>query len=192
MDLVSISQSNMGVGTSGFNPASAWQSQFSDGSASAKDNSIALSQQDLQQLQQLKHRELEVRTHEQAHLSTAGQYAKGGASFTLKKGPDSHSYATGGEVSIDIGKEKIPETTISKMRIIKQAALAPANPSSTDRRIASQASVKEAQAKQEISMKRQEELLQSERQSQPAAPEAKGKSPGFSLPTFFNVHNNLL
>ena len=121
-----------------------------------------LDQQELAQLQQLKIRDTEVRTHEQAHLSAAGQYARGGASFTYQKGPDGASYAVGGEVGIDVSKESTPEATISKMQTIKRAALAPANPSGADKRIASQATAKESQARQELLQIQQQELLQAE------------------------------
>ena len=125
-------------------------------------NDMQLDSQELQQLNTLKQRDREVRTHEQAHLSAAGQYARGGASFSFQKGPDGHSYAVGGEVGIDVGKERTPEATITKMQTIKRAALAPANPSQADRRIAAQAAVKEATANKELLQQRQEELLQSE------------------------------
>lgn len=124
------------------------------------ENKLQLDRQEIQQLQNLKRRDMEVRTHEQAHLSAAGRYARGSASFTLQKGPDGRSYAVGGEVGIDVGKESTPEATLAKMQTIKRAALAPANPSAADRRIAAQATVKEAQARQELLMKTQEELLQ--------------------------------
>ena len=136
-------------------------------------NDMQLDSQELQQLSTLKQRDREVRTHEQAHLSAAGQYARGGASFTFQKGPDGHSYAVGGEVGIDVGKERTPEATITKMQTIKRAALAPANPSQADRRIAAQAAVKEATANKELLQQRQEELLQSESKTFPAAADEK-------------------
>ncbi len=154
-------------------------------------DSTELTMEEQAQLQQLKHRDAEVRTHEQAHMAAAGQYSRGGPSFSLKKGPDGKDYAIGGEVNIDIGKEKTPEETVAKMRIISQAALAPANPSSADRRIAAQASVKEAQARQEISASQQEDLLASEKQTdhnphpRPEAPETviTNAAPGDSVGT---------
>jgi len=130
---------------------------------SPEEKSLDLSKEELQQLQKLKARDAEVRAHEQAHLSVAGPYAKGSASFTLQKGPDGSSYAVGGEVGIDMGAESTPDATIEKMRTIRRAALAPANPSSTDRRIAAQASAKEAQARQEQMAIDQEELLAAEK-----------------------------
>ena len=110
----------------------------------------SLSTEDLQQISDLQQRDVEVRSHEQAHLSAAGQYAAGGASFSYTTGPNGKRYATGGEVPIDISKEKTPEATIQKMRTIRRAALAPANPSGADRSIAAQASSKEAQAMKEV------------------------------------------
>ncbi len=109
-----------------------------------------LTEQEQQKLQKLKLRDSEVKAHEQAHLSTAGQYAAGGASFSFETGPDGVKYAVGGEVPIDMGKEDTPEATILKMQTVKRAALAPANPSSADRMIAAQADQKAAQARQKI------------------------------------------
>lgn len=109
-----------------------------------------LTEEQLRQLSELKKRDTEVKAHEQAHLAAAGQYAAGGASFSYQTGPDGRRYATGGEVPIDIGKESSPEATIQKMRTVKRAALAPANPSSADRSIAAQVTAMEAQAMSEL------------------------------------------
>lgn len=108
------------------------------------------SQEELKALQTLKARDREVKAHEQAHLAAAGGHARGGASFTTQKGPDGNSYAVGGEVSIDMSAANTPEATVEKMNTIRRAALAPANPSSTDRRVASQATAKAQQAEMEI------------------------------------------
>jgi hypothetical protein len=113
---------------------------------------------EVEKLRQLKQRDGEVRIHEQAHLATAGQYSRGGASFTYQKGPDGLTYAVGGEVEIDMSKEKTPEETIKKMQTIKRAALAPASPSAADRSIASKASALEAEARYEVVLQTQEEL----------------------------------
>lgn len=109
-----------------------------------------LSQEDIKLVTELQKRDKEVRTHEQAHLAAAGQYAAGGASFSFTTGPDGKRYANAGSVPIDLGKEKTPEATIQKMRIVRRAALAPASPSGADRSIAAQASAKEIQAMKEI------------------------------------------
>ncbi len=47
-----------------------------------------VSQEEQKQIQHLKARDQEVRTHEQAHLSAAGGLATGGASFSFQDGPD--------------------------------------------------------------------------------------------------------
>jgi hypothetical protein len=107
-------------------------------------------QHDFEVVQQLKKRDREVRTHEQAHLSVAGRYAAGGASFSYQTGPDGTRYAIGGEVPIDLSAENTPEATIQKMETIKRAALAPVDPSSADRQIAAEATAKEIQAMQEL------------------------------------------
>jgi len=135
--------------------------QSSDNGSSAVEGTerVQLDQQELEQLQKLKLRDKEVRTHEQAHLSTAGQYARGGMSFSYEKGPDGVAYAVGGEVGIDLGEESTPEATLIKMQTIKRAALAPASPSGADKQIAAQAAAKEAQARQEILRETQEEVL---------------------------------
>lgn len=116
--------------------------------AGAKDISSA----DLTELIKLQKRDAEVRAHEQAHLSRAGQHAAGGASFSYTTGPDGVRYATAGEVSIDMTKEETPRETLDKMQQVKSAALAPTTPSAADRRIAAKATMIAAQARQELRM----------------------------------------
>ncbi len=66
-----------------------------------------------QQLDELKARDAEVKTHEAAHLAAAGGFATSGASYTYQTGPDGQKYAIGGEVSIDVGAVSgDPEATI--------------------------------------------------------------------------------
>lgn len=131
-------------------------------SSNQNDVKTKLDTQDLKILSDLKRRDREVRSHEQAHLSTAGRYAAGGASFATKKGPDGSSYAVSGEVPINMQEESTPEATIAKMQVIRRAALAPASPSSADRRIAAKATAKAVQAQQEILQESQKELLKQE------------------------------
>lgn len=135
------------------------QSSRTSSDYAKREGSSQLDRQAIEQLQKLQRRDQEVRTHEQAHLSAAGRYARGGISLSYQKGPDGVSYAVGGEVGIDLGEEASPEATLRKMQIIKRAALAPANPSGADRQIAAQAAAKEARARQENLRENQEELL---------------------------------
>jgi hypothetical protein len=107
-------------------------------------------QQDLEVIRQLSQRDAEVRAHEQAHSSVGGQYA-GSAQYTYQRGPDGVNYAVGGEVPIDVGAiNGDPRATLEKMQIVQRAALAPADPSSQDRRVAALASQLANQARAEI------------------------------------------
>lgn len=107
-------------------------------------------EQELQQIKELKARDTEVRTHEQAHAAVGGQYA-GSPSYEYQRGPDGTNYAVGGEVSIDVGViNGDPQATIDKMQTVRAAALAPAEPSGADRAIAADATQKIAAAQAEL------------------------------------------
>ena len=111
----------------------------------------ALGDAETREVEQLKQRDREVRAHEAAHLAAAGQYARGGASFTYQTGPDSHRYAVGGEVQIDTSAVPgDPQATIQKAMQIRAAAMAPAEPSGQDRAVAAQAAQMAAQARMEL------------------------------------------
>lgn len=117
---------------------------------------------ELQQLQELKARDQEVRTHEQAHKAMGGQHA-GAVSYTFQQGPDGNRYAVGGEVSIDMSEvADDPQATLEKMQQIERAALAPNEPSSQDRQIAAQAGQKAAQAMAEISQEKLDKAQEAE------------------------------
>lgn len=130
-----------------FSPESLQKSsEFQEGLAGQQE----LTQQEQQQVTELQQRDREVRNHEQAHIAAAGQYAQGGAQYEYTTGPDGKRYATSGEVSISVSPENTPEKTIQKMRIVRKAALAPAEPSAQDRRVAAQASQEETRAQREL------------------------------------------
>lgn len=118
-----------------------------------------------QEVQSLKQRDQEVRAHEQAHAAVGGQYA-GSPSYDFQTGPDGRRYAVGGEVSIDIGEESSPEETLRKMQQVKAAALAPADPSPQDLRVASEATQKAFEARSEINEQRSEELSEARQRTQ--------------------------
>jgi hypothetical protein len=109
-----------------------------------------LSDEEERQVDELKRIDKEVKTHEQAHLSAAGGYARGGAQYDYVTGPDGKRYASSGHVNLDVSPEKEPEATIRKAEIIRKAALAPANPSPSDRKIAADAAKMAADAQQEL------------------------------------------
>ena len=99
-----------------------------------------------------------VKAHENAHIAAGGGVILSGANYTYEKGPDDALYAVGGEVGIDTSPDNTPDETISKMQIVRGAALAPADPSATDYQVASTASMLEMQARLEASKERQEAL----------------------------------
>jgi hypothetical protein len=108
-----------------------------------------LDSQESEEVRELKQRDAEVKAHEQAHMAAGGSLIQGGANYTYEKGPDGAMYAVGGEVKIDTSPARTPDQTIAKAQQIRRAALAPAQPSATDRAVAAAASQMEAQARAE-------------------------------------------
>lgn len=107
-------------------------------------------QAEQQELRELKARDREVRTHEQAHAAIGGQYASA-PTYTYERGPDGNQYAVGGEVQIDLSEiPGDPQATVQKMQQVRAAALAPAEPSAADRRIAADASRRMLAARAEM------------------------------------------
>lgn len=99
---------------------------------------------------ELKQRDQEVKTHERAHASIGGS-ATGAPSYTYEVGPDGKKYAVSGEVSVDLSSVPgDPKATIAKMQKIHAAALAPANPSVQDTRVAASAAQKILDAQSEL------------------------------------------
>ncbi len=130
-----------------------------------------LTEEEQQKVQELKSRDREVRQHEQAHMAAAGGYARGGPSYEYTTGPDNRRYATGGEVSIDTSKvADDPAATIRKAQIIYRAAMAPAEPSSQDRSVASEAKQMESEARRELAESRRSEATEENGQSSGNSP----------------------
>lgn len=122
-----------------------------------------------QQLLQLQSRDREVRAHEAAHVAAGGRYVSGGPSYTYQRGPNGRFYAIGGEVQIDVSAiPSSPEATLDKAQVVQRAALAPAEPSPQDLRVASNAARLASRARVEIAIQ-QRELQQTQTES-------KGKS----------------
>lgn len=102
-----------------------------------------------QEVQQLERRDDEVRAHEQAHASVGGGHA-GTPNYQYETGPNGQKYAVSGEVAIDVSKESTAKETIQKMQTVRAAALAPAEPSSQDRKVAAEASQMISEARAEL------------------------------------------
>lgn len=134
------------------NPQSSAQTSAADASSNTRQEVGGLDEVELRELTELKARDREVRAHEAAHQATGGQHA-GAMSLTYQRGPDGAQYAVGGEVSISMSSvDGNPQATIEKMRMIRAAAMAPAEPSGQDRAVAAQAMQIMLQAQSELAM----------------------------------------
>jgi hypothetical protein len=115
-------------------------------SRSQQSSTEALAEKEI--IRSLESRDKEVRNHERAHASVGGAYT-GAPTYAYETGPNGKKYAVEGEVSVDLTPiAGDPKETIAKMNKVQAAALAPANPSSQDVRVAASASgiILEAQA----------------------------------------------
>ena len=120
-----------------------------------------------QVIRQLAARDREVRAHEQAHAAVGGQYA-GAPSVTFERGPDGVNYAVGGEVPITLpsGGDD-PRQTLAAAEQVRRAALAPAEPSAQDRRVAAEAARVAVEARADIvELQARERRLEAERVEQ--------------------------
>lgn len=122
-------------------------------SADATTNNVAGKELTIEQqeaLLSLQQRDQEVRTHEQQHASVGGQHT-GTPSYDYETGPDGKQYVVEGSVSVNLSPVAgDPNATIEKMRQVKAAALAPAQPSSADKNAAARADAHIAQATAEL------------------------------------------
>lgn len=127
-------------------------------SAEEEKQSQQLQPEEQRMLRELRARDREVRAHEAAHVSAGGSLVRGGPSYTYQRGPDGRAYAIGGEVKLDVARvPNDPEATLNKAEQIRSAALAPADPSSQDLRVAANANQLAARARIDIAVQRREE-----------------------------------
>lgn len=133
--------------------------QKPESAAEEKDPLTDTSSPEYAQVKELQARDTEVRAHEQAHLSAAGQYATGGATYSYQTGPDGQQYAIGGEVGIDVSAiPDDPQATIAKMEVVQRAAMAPAEPSGQDVRVAAQAAQTASAARAQLASQQLEKM----------------------------------
>jgi hypothetical protein len=151
-------------------------SKSGPGSAAPSSDSQTLSDEQKQQVEELKKRDAKVRAHEAAHVAAGGQYVRGGPSYSYQNGPDGKRYAVGGEVSIDASPVAgDPEATIAKMRTVKRAALAPGDPSGADQAVAAEATSAELKAEQELMNKKSASGTGEPAKDNPAEKQVKDK-----------------
>ncbi len=203
-DQVSISEK--GKALSGQNSTTTQSNSHSPSSSqqTGKTKEKTLSTRDLAEIQQLKKRDADVRAHEEAHLAVAGPYARSGPTYTYETGPNGVQYAIGGEVQIDTSDASTPEATIRKMETVVRAALAPVDPSATDRQVAAQALAKELHAVQELQSQQNKNARSNstgqsstsqnggQPSSHPSSTQANGLSAGNSQQLMIQAYQNML
>lgn len=116
-----------------------------------------LTPEEEKQVAELKARDAEVKTHEQAHRAAAAGINTSAPSYEYETGPDGQRYAVGGEVNVSIKESSDPEETLRDAEIMKAAALAPAEPSSQDLAVARMADGIIQKAQREIADKKTEQ-----------------------------------
>ncbi len=108
----------------------------------------------------LQARDREVRAHENAHAAAGGSFA-GRPQLEFQTGPDGRQYAVAGSVSIDVSPVNgDPAATLRKAETVKRAALAPAQPSSQDRSVASAADALAREARAQLAEIKREEAAE--------------------------------
>ncbi|WP_139453029.1 putative metalloprotease CJM1_0395 family protein [Campylobacter armoricus] len=122
-----------------------------------KVNGKELSEEEVRQVRELEKIDREVKAHEAAHMAAGGALA-GGASYGYTRGPDNRMYAIEGEVPIKMQKGNTPEETIANAMQIIAAAMAPADPSPQDYKVAANAMQMQNEARIEQAKKKAEEL----------------------------------
>ncbi len=132
------------------------------------------------EVRELARTDREVRTHEMAHMAAAGGHARGGPVYEFRVGPDGKRYAVGGHVNIDTSAVPgDPQATLRKAQTIQRAALAPAEPSAQDRRVAAQAAAMAAEARAEMAEQRRTEA---DTEAEPARAGAEDGHPALDGP----------
>ncbi|MBQ8708695.1 MAG: hypothetical protein IJ523_11465 [Succinivibrionaceae bacterium] len=143
-------------------------------------NGDRLTDEEQAKVEQMKARDREVQVHEKQHKATGGQYASQ-PSYTREKGPDGKDYIVDGEVSISVSEESTPEKTVAKMKQVYAAALAPAEPSGQDRKVAAEA--KSIQHKAEAQIRK----AKTEGEDPKEVAEAEGSGKGSNVSTSGNL-----
>jgi hypothetical protein len=85
------------------------------------------------QIQRLKNRDNEVRSHEKKHVRAAQGLTIGDPVYRKIIGPDGKAYAVEGRVQINVSPNDVdPNASLRRAQIIQNSALSPMSPSSAD------------------------------------------------------------
>jgi len=129
-----------------------------DASSQKDFSNLQKTPEEMMKIMELSSIDTKVRAHEAAHIAAGSGIVTGGANFSYTRGPDGKLYATGGEVPISTAEGKTPEETIQKARQIQAAAMAPADPSPQDYKVAATAVMMELKAHLEATREFQKQL----------------------------------
>lgn len=113
-----------------------------------------------QEVEKLKERDSEVRAHEQAHIAAAAGLRTSAPTYDYETGPDGKKYAVGGEVNISFTSGSNPEEDIRNAETMRNAALAPSEPSGQDRSVAKEAEKIIQQAKEKLAQQQEQQKEQ--------------------------------
>lgn len=111
---------------------------------------VELSDEAIMQVNKLKVRDTQLRQHERAHHAASNGVDVSSASFTYQRGPNGVNYAVSGDVRIDTSPGHTPEETLARAEMISDVALAPSDPSATDRSVAAKAQYMAMQARSDL------------------------------------------
>lgn len=126
------------------------QQSNSDFQTNSGNSDDELTQQEKQEVAELQMTDAQVRAHEQAHKAAAGGLRTSSPNYEYETGPDGEKYAVAGDVNVSYQHSQDPEVNLRNAQQLKASALAPADPSAQDRKVAAQADREIAQARQEI------------------------------------------
>lgn len=99
-----------------------------------------------------------VRAHEQAHISAGRSLNVTPATFDYEKGPDGKNYAVAGEVQIGFTPTDDYSDNLAKAQTLRNAALAPAEPSSQDMKVAQDAQRMITEYSQKVNKQKMEDV----------------------------------
>ena len=141
------------------------ESKRTDATAPEAPNGEKLDEGEQQYVRELAAIDANVRAHEAAHIGAGAGVVSGGATFGYTRGPDGKMYATSGEVPISMKEGRTPEETIQNARQIVSAAMAPADPSPQDYKVAASAAQMEIQARSEQAREQAEAIKEQTKDS---------------------------
>ncbi|MDY6124226.1 MAG: putative metalloprotease CJM1_0395 family protein [Campylobacter sp.] len=116
-----------------------------------------------------------VRAHEAAHMAAGGGLTSP-ASYTYERGPDNKMYAVAGEVGISTSEGNTPQESLNKAQTIRRAALAPADPSPQDLKVAAQAASMEMNARAQIMQEKMAQNSQNPNNSNEASGDGNARN----------------